>query len=68
MWRAQAGQKVSVSNQNDSDDDWETEADYENNVDDKLQRKEASTFGDALGGKVVQVSEKSSWFLLTGFC
>ena len=55
MWRAQAGQKVSLSQQNDSDDDWDTEADYENNIDDKLQRKEAATFGDALGGKVVQV-------------
>ena len=52
MWRAQAGQKVSLSQQNDSDDDWDTEADYENNIDDKLQRKEAATFGDALGGKL----------------
>merc|ERR1712130_301710 len=40
MWRAQAGQVVNEA-QNDSDDDWETEADYENQVGDTEQMKQA---------------------------
>lgn len=34
MWRAQAGRSVSVTNDSDSDD-WDTNPDYENEVDDK---------------------------------
>ena len=55
MWRAQAGH-VTQSNQDDSDDDWETEADFENTFDDNAQRKAARTVGDAVSKKVVQDS------------
>ena len=34
MWRAQAGRSVSVTNDSDSDD-WDTNPDYENEIDDK---------------------------------
>jgi len=40
--------------QNDSDDDWETEADYENQVGDTEQMKQARAVGDRLSDKVVQ--------------
>ena len=53
MWRAQAGQVVKET-QNDSDDDWETEADYENQLGDTEQMKQARAVGDRLSGKVVQ--------------
>lgn len=37
MWKAAAGYKIDVSNGND-DDDWETDADYVNQMSEEEQR------------------------------
>jgi hypothetical protein len=55
MWRANAGHNLSVKE--DSDDDWDTEADYENKDDDDATRKAARTFGDATTNNVVKEIE-----------
>jgi cortactin len=52
MWRAQAGRSVSVTNDSDSDD-WDTNPDYENEVDDKAQLRAARTHGDNVQTKVI---------------
>lgn len=57
MWRSQQGHKVVQPTQDESDDDWDTEADYENTFDDKDHRKAARTVGDAVSGNVVQDTE-----------
>ena len=53
MWRAQAGHKIQANN--DSDDDWETEADFENTADDSVTKAQARTFGDKNNPSVVNV-------------
>jgi hypothetical protein len=57
MWRAQAGH--SIQRKDDSDDDWETEADFENNADDSVTKAQARTFGDKNVPSVVSVSTVS---------
>lgn len=37
MWKAQAGHQIVIDNGND-DDDWETDADYVNNMTEEEQR------------------------------
>ena len=54
MWRAQAGH--SIQRKDDSDDDWETEADFENNADDSVTKAQARTFGEKNVPSVVSVS------------
>ncbi|CBY32111.1 unnamed protein product [Oikopleura dioica] len=44
MLRAQAGHQI--QSKNDSDDDWETEADFENTADDSVTKAQARTFGE----------------------
>ena len=51
MWRAQAGRSVSVTNDSDSDD-WDTNPDYENEIDDKgILRKNIVTVESLESGK-----------------
>lgn len=47
MWKAQAGYQVSVDNGND-DDDWETDADYVNNMTEEQQRYGTERNTDAI--------------------
>lgn len=44
MWKAAAGQQVDLKNQNtDDDDEWETDPDFVNNVDEQQQRWGSTT-------------------------
>ena len=58
MWRATAGHKVSVADSDDSDD-WDTEADYENKVNEKELQSAARTHGDKVKGTTVKGTAQS---------
>ncbi|CBY12220.1 unnamed protein product [Oikopleura dioica] len=60
MWRAQAGHQI--QSKNDSDDDWETEADFENTADDSVTKAQARTFGEKNVPSVVSVTKNRSFF------
>lgn len=43
MWKAAAGQQVDFSKQNTADDEWETDPDFVNDVDEQQQRWGSTT-------------------------
>lgn len=43
MWKAAAGQQIDLSKQNNADDEWETDPDFVNDVDEQQQRWGSTT-------------------------
>lgn len=43
MWKAAAGAQININTQNNQDDDWETDPDFINDVDEQAQRWGSTT-------------------------